>query len=495
MRDILFHLDPESGESLQAQLHHRIADAVISGQLAAGEPIPSSRRLAKQLGIARNTVILTYQRLVEQGFLISRQRSGYYVNDDILANTLRLGDEVPFVKFEGARVQWQGRLARRPSVQRNIDKPKNWHDYPYPFIYGQLDQTLFPLAAWRECSRQALAKLAVNEWSADQVIADDPMLIEQIRTRVLPRRGVAAAAEEILITIGAQNALWILSSLLVREDTVVGVENPGYVDARNIFALRAKRVLALAVDHEGLKPLKKLGECDYVYATPSHQSPTTVTMPLERRKRLLELAHREDFVIIEDDYEGETNYVGEATPALKSLDRAGRVIYVGSLSKHLAPGLRLGFLVGDAELIEEARHLRRLILRHPPANNQRCLALFMAQGYFDSLVRKLHREYHQRWELIDAAVARYLPHSTRAPTFGGSSFWVEGPADLDAGTLALEAAKRGVLIEPGDIHFMQADPPRNFYRLGFSSIPTERIEDGIKLLAAAAEERSERRAG
>ena len=494
MRDILFHLDPDSDESLQAQLHRRIADAVISGQLAAGEPIPSSRRLAKQLGIARNTVILTYQRMVEQGFLVSRQRSGYYVNDDILPSALSVSEWAPLEGFEGARVQWQRRLARRPSVQRNIDKPKNWHDYPYPFIYGQLDQSLFPLAAWRECSRQALAKLAVNEWSADQVIADDPMLIEQIRSRVLPRRGVAAAAEEILITIGAQNALWILSSLLVREDTVMGVENPGYVDARNIFDLRAKRVLPLAVDHEGLIPHKKLGDCDYVYATPSHQSPTTVTMPLERRKRLLELAHRHDFVIIEDDYEGEMNYVGEATPAFKSLDRSGRVIYVGSLSKHLAPGLRLGFLVGDAELIEEARHLRRLILRHPPANNQRCLALFMAQGYHDSLVRKLHREYHQRWELVAAALARHLPHSTRAPTFGGSSFWVEGPADLDANALAGRAAKRGVLIEPGDVHFMQAGAPQNFYRLGFSSIRGERIEDGIKLLAAAAEERSERRA-
>ena len=479
MREQLFHLDPLAGVSLQTQLRQMLVAAIREGQLPPGGPLPSCRRLAESLSVARNTVALAYQDLVEEGFLVSRQRSGYFVSRDL--DPARLAPPDPPGILDSAP-DWLPRLRRRPSSQRNIVKPPNWQDYKYPFIYGQFDPSLFPIAAWRECSRQALGIAAVRDWAADRFTEDDPELIEQIRTLLLPRRGVFVAPDEILITVGAQNAIYLLSSLLVDDRTTVGLEDPGYADARNIFALRSSRLVGLPVDDEGLMDSPGLERCNYVHVTPSHQFPSTVTMSLARRRALLERARREDFVLIEDDYEAEINHVGRPTPALKSLDRNGRVIFVGSLSKTLAPGLRIGYMVAAKEVIAEARALRRLMLRHPPANNQRTAALFLARGHYDSLLRQEGRSLKQRWAAMHAAIARHLPHCRFRQTSGGTALWIEGPPQLDARELEMAAARSGILIEPGDVHFLSDMGPRNFFRLGFSSIALERIEPGIKLL-------------
>jgi GntR family transcriptional regulator/MocR family aminotransferase len=266
------------------------------------------------------------------------------------------------------------------------------------------------------------------------------------------------------------------------------VEEPGYPDARNIFALRTPKVIGLAIDGDGLVANHRLNACDYLYTTPSHQSPTMVTMSLERRKALLRRALAADFVVIEDDYESETNFVGEPTPAIKSFDTSSRVIYVGSLSRTLAPGLRLGYLVGPAELIRELRVLRRLMVRHPPANNQRSVALFLARGHYDSLLRRLNHVSHDRWQAMGDALDRYLPELRRPQTSGGTCYWVEGPKELDAAELQRIAATRGILIETGGICFTGKSPPQNYFRLGFSSIDTERIAPGIERLAKVIHE-------
>ena len=445
-------------------------------------PLPSCRRLAKQLGVARNTVMLAYQQLVDEGYLLARERSGYYVNADILEGRVPTKHSARHEDADTRGIfapDWEQRLLEHPSRQRNIDKPRDWQRYRYPFIYGQVDLALFPVNEWRECARQALSVGAIRRWASDSIDTDDPELIEQIHTRVLPRRGVWAAPEEILVTVGAQQALYLLSEVLVGKDTVVGLEEPGYPDARNIFARKTDRLVALDVDDKGIKPSPQLDSCDYVFATPSHQSPTTVTMSLERRRELLRRATDSDFVVIEDDYESEFNYGGEPTPALKSLDRGDRVIYVGSLSKTLAPGLRIGFMVGPRELIREARALRRLMLRHPASNNQRAVALFLSHGHHDSLVRRMSHTFKERWQAMHDALNQHLPGAARTPTFGGTSFWVQGPEDLDACELVRLASERGVLIEPGDVNFLADPAPRNAFRLGFSSIPCEYIEPGV----------------
>ncbi|MBT3557295.1 MAG: PLP-dependent aminotransferase family protein [Rhodospirillales bacterium] len=488
MRDALFRIERNTGFSIQSQIREMLVSAILAGQLPTGEPLPSSRRMAKTLGVSRNTVILAYQGLVDDGYMVSRERSGFYVNDAIRSGVIP--DNMPSIEQLSASTvpenppDWATRLRMRPASQVNLSKPDNWQSCPYPFIYGQVDQGLFPIAAWRECSRQALGRKGMDIWTSDAFTRDDTLLIEQIRTRLLPRRGIMVGEENILVTMGAQNALYMLASLLTKPDTVVGMEEPGYPDVRNIFNLRTDHIRPIPVDHDGLcVGGGALDGCDIIYTTPSHQFPTTVTLPMERRKALLADAATYDRIIVEDDYEFEANYVSEPTPALKSLDRDDRVIYVGSLSKTLFPGLRMGYVVAAKELIDEMRAVRRLMLRHPPNNNQRTTALFLSLGHYDSLVHKLHKAYRARWEALSSALDKHLPGMSQVPSFGGTSFWVTGPKSLDTEKLAERALEEGVVIEPGHVCFAQNPPPKNVFRLGFSSIALERIEPGIEILA------------
>ena len=481
MRESLFHVERLEATTLQAQIREMLVTAVVAGHLPQGTPVPSTRAMAKRLRVSRNTVISAYQALAEDGYLVPRERSGFYVADDVVVcNRIK-----PPSKPPAEEIDWDSRLRLRPALQENITKPANWQDYPYPFIYGQVDLDQFPITAWRNCMRQAMGRKWLGAWTDDRFTEDDPMLIEQIRQRILTRRGVLVAPEEVLVTMGAQNALHILANLLVKPDSRFAIEEPGYPDVRNLVELLGGKVHSVPVDGEGLVT-EKLGNAELVFVTPSHQFPTNVTMSLERRRSLLNWAEANDALIIEDDYEFETNYAGEPTPALKSLDRTGRVIYVGSFSKSLLPGIRLGFIAGPAPLLAEARAYRRLMLRHPPGNNQRAVALFLALGHHDALVGRLHKVYAARERILRAALETHLPGWSRSPGFGGTSFWVEGPEGFDANLLSERARADGVLIEPGQVHFCQRSKGGNTFRLGFSSIPEDRIEPGIERLAAAA---------
>jgi GntR family transcriptional regulator/MocR family aminotransferase len=193
-----------------------------------------------------------------------------------------------------------------------------------------------------------------------------------------------------------------------------------------------------------------------------------------RRRALLEKAHARGFLIIEDDYELETNYVGKPLPALKSFDHDGRVIYMGSFSKTLFPGLRLGFVVASEELIEEMRALRRLMVRHPPTNTQRSTAFFLSLGYYDVFVRRLHRVYRNRWSAMGRSLEQHFGDAKVARGVGGSSYWVRlsENASINTDQLAQRALAKGVFIEPGSIYFDNLND-KNCFRLGFSSIEEE----------------------
>jgi len=478
----LIKLDSTLGKSLQAQLREALVKAILDERIPVDAPLPSSRELSKQLSVARNTVVLAYQHLIDENYLLAHERRGYFVNPEMLDGRIGMSQR-PHAGTNNPDPEYDITPEFNLLEKRNIVRPANWQSFEYPFIYGQVDSNLFPVNDWREACRLSLRVSAISEWTHDGVDHDDELLVEQIHTRVLPRRGVWADKDEILITTGAQNALFLIAQLMLNDETTVGLEDPCYVDARNIFSLFTKRHEYFNVGQQGVETDERLANCKLMYVTPSHQCPTTTTMSLEARQSLLAEAEKHNVVIVEDDYESELNFVGKPTPALKSLDPNHRVIYVGSLSKTLAPGLRVGFLVAPKKFVAQARALRRLMYRHPPTNNQRTIGHFLALGHHDAALLRLTQAFKERWQIMDEALASFEPLSATAPGFGGSSFWVELPAHIRAIELEKLAAKNDIVINAGDNYFASREGPRNFCRMGFSSITADKIPAGIERLA------------
>src|SRR5690606_17142452 len=207
------------GQTLQAQIRQAIVAAILDRQIAVSMPLPSCRILAEKLGVARGTVVLAFQQLVDQGFLIARERRGHFVNPDVLVSPAHAREQPR--QPARAAIDWKARRRIAASEMPEPSKQENWIKSSYPFVYGQFDPTLFPTAEWRECNRMALAVLEIRNWAADMVDRDDPLLIEQIQARLLPRRGIFANPDEIIVTLGAQNALYMLATLLMGRGTRV----------------------------------------------------------------------------------------------------------------------------------------------------------------------------------------------------------------------------------------------------------------------------------
>jgi len=484
-----FLLRPDQEGTLQARIQQMVATGILSGRFRHGEKLPSTRALAAHLGVSRITVTLAYTELLANDYLTARGRSGYFVSDNAPGPPRFAAPKETAETDSATRVDWTRALGQRFSGGAGLVKPQDWARYRYPFIYGQTDPTLFDHANWRLCAIQALGTKDFGALTGDYYDQDDPKLIEFIARHTLPRRGILADPPEILMTLGAQNALWLTAQVLLNQRRQAAVENPCYPALRDILTQARCRLAPVAVDAAGMRPDAVPEGTDVIFTTPSHHCPTSVTLPMARREALLARARQLDALIVEDDYEFETAYLKPAMPALKSLDPDGRVIYVGSFSKSLFPGLRLGYLVGSAAFIREARALRASVLRHPPGHIQRTAAYFLSLGHYDALIRRTARAYTERRAVMAAALARHGLTVAGQSDHGGSSFWIEAPEGIDTEDLAQGLRATSVLIEPGAPFFSGADTPRNFFRLAYSSIPAARIPDGIALIAKAIAER------
>ncbi len=266
----LFSKTAQSGLNLQGRICRMMFSALVQGYLKPGMAVPSSRDLADQLGVGRNTVTIAYQQLVAERILESKQRSGHFVCLNFQIDS----SESKTIRTTSKATTWGTRFCIRPSAQRHLTKPSDWMNYSYPFIYGQPDAESFPATAWRECALRALSAKDASIWSRDMTQqGDDAYLINAICQHILPTRGIMAQENEILLTVGSQHGLYMLATLLMRQNHVVGVEEPGYPDARNIFMLQTQNIVPLAVDHEGVT-LTRANECDYLFVTPGRQCPT-----------------------------------------------------------------------------------------------------------------------------------------------------------------------------------------------------------------------------
>lgn len=474
-----FFLDPDAQGTLQAQIQQMIAEAILSGRLPRGEKLPSTRALAKHLGVSRITVTLSYTELQASDYLTSRGRSGFYVSD----NAPEPPSFQPKDRSED-KVDWNRAIGNSFRELGTPQKPQDWRQHRYPFTYGQSDETLFDHNSWRLCALKALGQKDHDAMVRDYYDQDDPELIEFIARHILPRRGILARPEEILITLGAQNALWLSAQILLTQRRTAAIEDPCYYSLRDILMQSRCHLAPVPVDADGMPPEALPEGTDVIFTTPSHQSPTTATMPLERRKRLLERARELDALVVEDDYDFEMSFLQPPSPALKSLDKEGRVIYVGSFSKSLFPGLRLGYLVGSEPFIREARALRSTVLRHPPGLIQRSVAYFLSLGHYDALIRRMGAAYQERRNVMEQAIEDYGLTASGSGAFGGSAYWMRAPTEIDTTELATRLKTKNVLIEPGKPFFAGTGRPMNFYRLAYSSIPAERIPDGISKIAS-----------
>lgn len=474
----LLQLDRESSEPLYRQVRRALENAVTTGFFDPNEALPSSRTLAIELGVSRNTIKLAYEELIAAGIVVSRVRKGLFVNPDVQS---ALATE----PHRASGIEWAKRTRTFPDTGLpHIEKVSDWATYPFPFLAGQIDVRSFPVRAWQRALRESLYHPHVYPSLQDSLGVDDPMLVDAIRRQLLPTRGIEADADEVLITVGSQHGLDLLCRVLLGRKSVVAMEDPGYPDARHIFTRTGATLQPMPVDSDGAIPPDELRGIDLVYVTPSHQAPTNVTLPMERRLHFVQRAGRARAVLVEDDYDSEFRYRGQPSPALKALDPTGDVVYLGTFSKFLSPGLRLGYLVAHRDLVRELAQVRRYELRHPAGQLQRAMALFITSGDYHRALRRHRERLQQRWATITEAVHRELPFPTGPFPPGGVSLWTTGPEGLDARELMDHARRAGVLIEPGDIYFQAPDAlARRHFRLGYGAISTRAIEPGIRVLA------------
>jgi len=477
----LIHIDPSSDESLQSQIRQKLVEGILVGSFRPGAKLPSSRKLAEQLAVSRNTVVLVYQTLMEEGYIVTRDRSGIFVSEDIARRSVLAKPQSLFNHQSRDNAhRFKGAIASTTSVS----SPQNWQSYSYPFIDGKYDSSLYPVKEWREANSKANATREIVQWSKLQGFEDDPMLLDEIRSKILPRRGIQAEREEILITTGAQQALHLVTELFVDESVRVAVEEPGYPKIRELLQKNQATLVYQPLDENGMIIDDRLNQCDILYTTPSHQTPTSVTMSMDRRDALLKKATEQDLLIIEDDFEFESNFLGQPHPALRSLDRDNRVVYVSCLSKVLVSASQIGFIVADSGVIAELKKLRRLFTRNPPLSSQRTVAYFLALGHYDAYMMQLHKLFFERWLTLREALNIYLPNCVNTgPTQGGTAWWITGPETLDGEHLRQKAAEEGILIEPVKRYFAQQQAPENCFRMGITSIENHKIRAGVEKLA------------
>jgi len=486
----MVRLDRAAAEPLHQQLYRQIRDELRSGNFSrSSSRLPSSRALAAELGVSRITVNLAFSELHEEGYLITKTGSGTFVADPLPDAFLSAGRA-----GLSPQIEQETRVSNR--VNKIPDQRAGWEfDLgPTGVAPGVLLSSgipavdEFPIAIWERLRAQLLAKKGANllRYGSHRGDAD---LREVVAAYLCDFRGAHCHPDQIVIVAGMQQAMLISAMAVLDPGDGAWIEDPGFHQARRVFALAGATIVPCPVDAEGIvvdgargRPSPKI-----IYVTPSHQFPLGVTMSLKRRKTLLAFAQGRGAYIFEDDYNAEFRFSGPPLPCLQGLDRSGRVIYAGTMSKILYPSLRLGYLLVPAPLADAVAKLRSAMDQHSPTIDQATLARFIAEGFYISHVRRMRKIYFERREIFIEQFNKLLgDRFTLEIAEAGLHALAWFRAEEDLPLLQRAGPELGVKISPLSFFCIDAKLPPALV-LGFAAWSPAQIREGLGRLARALE--------
>jgi GntR family transcriptional regulator/MocR family aminotransferase len=485
MVPLVLSLDARSATPLHRQLYGEIRAAVLSGRLSAGARLPSTRALAADLAVSRNTVAGAFDQLLAEGYIEGRPGAGTFVAQELPDRLLRVPSAAASgrtVHASAARLSRRGRLLAATPVA----PVARTHESAGAFRPGIPALDEFPRDLWARMAARLYRQSKPDLFSYGAP-AGYPPLRRAIAEYLRAARGVRCSWEQVIVTSGSQQALDLAARVLLDPGDSAWVEDPGYLGARGALAAAGICCKPVPVDDEGLSVAR--GEAmapraRMAYVTPSHQYPLGVTMSLARRMALLEWARRRSAWIAEDDYDSEFRYSGRPLAALQGLDCAGRVIYIGTFSKVLFPALRLGYLVAPPSAVDAFAAARALADRHPPAFSQALVAEFLIQGHFARHIRRMRTLYAERQQaLLSGARREWAGLLEVAPADAGMHLvaWLpEGTSDRE---VSQRAAAAGISAPPL-ADYCHA-PARPALLLGYSSVNIRKIAEAVRRLTAA----------
>jgi GntR family transcriptional regulator / MocR family aminotransferase len=466
---MLIELKRGSAQPLYMQLAHDIQRRIRSGALPPGARLPTVRELARQLGVTRLTIHSAYSELQAGGWVEATVGRGTFVADQP-ASASALAQSNPELSSHSLLGDML-RMAQLPGL-RSLAMAD-----PAPELY--------PLREFKNALDEALSSggAAILGYITPQ---GDPLL-RTILADHLRDRGVHAGPDEILITSGASQALALIAQTLARPGDAVIVEQPTYLGVLNTLNAQGVRPIGAPLDDDGLvvdalEPLILAHHPRFIYTIPVFQNPTGVCLSPARRAALIELAARHRVPLVEDDIYGRLAYEGAPSPALKADDPDGLVVHIGSFSKSLLPGVRVGYIAAAPELVGRLVVVKQAADLCSPLLLQRALALFLQHGRLTTHLRRVIPRYRERRDALLGAMSRYFPSGLRWTTpRGGFCSWVALPPGISTTDLYLAAIERGVAFAPGDV-FFSGPAPRPYMRLVFATQPPDVIHEAIQIL-------------
>ncbi len=473
---------------LYVQVYRAIREAIHEDRLRPGDRLPATRELADRLDVSRTVALEAYRQLRAEGYVEARVGAGTYVAEVETDRLARPGpdDAHDPGSSETARPDWSSLVDRLPEPEIPFPPTEDRREDVVDFRVARLSEEDFPARAWGRL-------LARHGRRMPRDYGDhrgDPGLRSQIAAYLERSRGVASDPEHVVVTAGARQAFDLLGRLLLEGGDAVVVEEPCYSDARACFTATGARAIPVPVDARGLvvDRLPRRDSVGLAYVTPSHQFPTGGVLPVGRRTELLQWAEERDVFVVEDDYDSEFQFDVRPVPALKALDRSGRVLYVGTFAKVLSPDLRLGYVVLPGPVLGPFLALKRMSDRQCPIFLQRALAEFMEEDGFDRHLRRSRKRHGERRRALVEAVERGLDRAEIAGSEAGLHVLLRLPElgpDRSA-ELARRAAEAGVLLFTADEHYMQ-QPACAELLVGYAALEEEAIEEGVRRLAAVVE--------